>query len=197
MNELSHNRIINRHPPPITKNERQLPRATRTILALLRSIWAHMLNSCPSCNQAAHDSMHLISCPAKPTILKPIDKWLTQWRLLHIYPTNNISTSNPFQFHQISIKSQEINMHKLIILYLQGNSSRGNSRTVTITLTTFFSFYNRFTKLLKLAKKKQSTSIIDPCRAATSMYSIFERLLCVLALLRCVYCVYDLSYVFC
>ena len=35
--ELSHNRVINRHPPPIAENERQLSRTTRTILVQLRS----------------------------------------------------------------------------------------------------------------------------------------------------------------
>ena len=39
MYELSHNRVLNQHPPPISDSERQLPRATRTILAQMRSDW--------------------------------------------------------------------------------------------------------------------------------------------------------------
>ena len=86
--ELSHNRVIKRHPLSIAENERQLPRVNRTIQAQLRSGWANILNSyrargiprtlaCyPSCNQASHDTVHLFSCAAKPTILRSIDLWL-------------------------------------------------------------------------------------------------------------------------
>ena len=86
--ELSHNKVINRHPPPTADSERQLPRVTRTILAQLRSGWSNFLNSyrariipgtqdsCPSCNQTPHDTLHIFSCPAKPTALRPVDLWL-------------------------------------------------------------------------------------------------------------------------
>ena len=45
MDELSHNRVINQHPPAISDNERQLPRVTRIILAQLRSGWSNNQNS--------------------------------------------------------------------------------------------------------------------------------------------------------
>ena len=88
MDELSHNRVINRHPSPITENESQLPRITRTILAQLRLGWANILYSrrvkiipgnldcCPFCNQTPHDTVHLFGCIAKPTTLRPKDLWL-------------------------------------------------------------------------------------------------------------------------
>ena len=105
--KLSHNRVINLHPhpPPISDTERRLPRFTRTILAQLRSGWSNILNSyrariitgtsysCPSCNQAPHGMVHIFSCPAKPTDLRPMDLWLNHIMSDNIHTqlaTNNL-----------------------------------------------------------------------------------------------------------
>ena len=44
-NQLGLNRVINRHPPPVSYIEKRLPRVTRTILSQLRSGWSNTLNS--------------------------------------------------------------------------------------------------------------------------------------------------------
>ena len=73
MDEVSHNRVINQHPPPISDNERQLPSVNWTTLAQLRSGWSkysasiipRKLDRCPSRNQTPHDSVHLLCCLRK------------------------------------------------------------------------------------------------------------------------------------
>ena len=104
------------------------------------------------------DTSHILNCPAKPTALRLLDLWLNSTTVadflrlpnqrhnddyIHTQQIIYISTSNPFQ---ISIKSQAYNQtQKLITLYLQRNSSRGNSTTVTITERTRRLFKNVFT----------------------------------------------------
>ncbi|KAL1446099.1 hypothetical protein WDU94_005492 [Cyamophila willieti] len=81
------NRVLNTPPPEIAKEEKSLPRKTRTTLAQLRSGWCQLLNSyqnkinneiadtCPSCGVGPHDVQHLFSCTAKPTHLTTTDLW--------------------------------------------------------------------------------------------------------------------------
>ena len=76
------NKVLNRPPPDIDKTEAYLPRSTRTTLAQLRSGYSPHLQSymarirptdnvdiCPDCNNTGHTTMHIFSCPAKPTEL--------------------------------------------------------------------------------------------------------------------------------
>ena len=81
------NVVLGGYPPPVSKDEIQLPRFTRTALAQLRSGWCRKLNhymsrldasitdTCPDCGGGPHDTNHLFTCPAKPTHLSPLDLW--------------------------------------------------------------------------------------------------------------------------
>ncbi|KAF2365058.1 Reverse transcriptase domain [Trinorchestia longiramus] len=75
-------------PPPISEQERSLPRSTRTLLSQLRSGHSRALNSyqarigapqdttCPTCGTADQTTSHLFSRPNTPTHLTPLDLWL-------------------------------------------------------------------------------------------------------------------------
>ncbi|KAI5753538.1 hypothetical protein M8J77_001119 [Diaphorina citri] len=81
------NKVLNEAPPPIAKEEKELPRKTRARLAQLRSGWSPMLNhymhrldpniqdKCNQCNTGPHDVHHLFHCPAHPTTLTVRDLW--------------------------------------------------------------------------------------------------------------------------
>ncbi|KAI5753717.1 hypothetical protein M8J77_002697 [Diaphorina citri] len=81
------NRVLNTHPPPVSSEEKELPREARSKLAQLRSGFSTLLNSyrsridpnirdeCPLCAGTPHDTNHLFNCLAKPTTLTPIDLW--------------------------------------------------------------------------------------------------------------------------
>ena len=81
------NRVLGCIPPSISKEEKRLPRATRTELARLRSGFSRNLNSymsriddtvddrCPSCRHSPHDTLHLFNCTSNPTQLNVIDLW--------------------------------------------------------------------------------------------------------------------------
>ncbi|KAL1445963.1 hypothetical protein WDU94_005493 [Cyamophila willieti] len=81
------NRVLGTHPPPVSLEERRLPRETRSKLAQLRSGFSKLLNSyesridptirdeCPLCQGSPHNTNHLFDCPAKPTTLIPVDLW--------------------------------------------------------------------------------------------------------------------------
>ena len=70
MDELCHIKVINRHPLPISDTERQLPRVNRTIQQNSYRDPGTLIYDPP------HNTVHLFSCPSKPTILRPIDLWL-------------------------------------------------------------------------------------------------------------------------
>ena len=83
------NKVLNAPPPEISKVEESLPRATRTILARLRSGYCRTLRSymsridedhfqdkCPKCSTSPHDTPHLFNCPKDPTDLVPTSLWL-------------------------------------------------------------------------------------------------------------------------
>ncbi|KAF2360279.1 Reverse transcriptase domain [Trinorchestia longiramus] len=82
------NRVLQLSPPPISEEERSLPRSTRALLSQLRSGHSRALNSyqarigavqdptCPACGAAVQTTSHLFSCPNTPTHLTPLDLWL-------------------------------------------------------------------------------------------------------------------------
>ncbi|KAF2346319.1 Reverse transcriptase domain [Trinorchestia longiramus] len=82
------NRVLQLSPPPISEEERSLPRSTRTLLSQLRSGHSRALNSyqarigsvqdptCSACSAADQTTSHLFSCPNTPTHLTPLDLWL-------------------------------------------------------------------------------------------------------------------------
>ena len=83
------NRVLHRRPPDVNdREERELPRHTRCILAQLRSGHSSFLNEylhrinksdsdkCPKCLTDVHSSIHLFNCPADPTALTAEDLWL-------------------------------------------------------------------------------------------------------------------------
>jgi hypothetical protein len=81
------NPLIGRIPPPVNVSEERLSRTFRTTLSQLRSTYCSALKSyqakirntnddtCPECNSAPQTVLHLFSCTAYPTQLKPIDLW--------------------------------------------------------------------------------------------------------------------------
>jgi hypothetical protein len=87
---FEHNKVLGAPPPKICDSEKDLPRATRSTLAQLRSGYSIMLFSyksriekrdpvpdiCPLCQQPGHTTNHLFNCPANPTTLTPRDLWL-------------------------------------------------------------------------------------------------------------------------
>ena len=88
LEKYSPNKVLNRTPPEISKEETKLSRHTRTALARLRSGYCRSLNFymnciddqiqdlCPKCNQGPHNTPHLFACPADPTDLSPSDLWI-------------------------------------------------------------------------------------------------------------------------
>ena len=81
------NPVLNGPPPPISSEEKHLPRESRRILAQLRSGHSHILMSyrstidnsasdiCPDCRIHEHTVEHLFKCTAKPTTLTPVALW--------------------------------------------------------------------------------------------------------------------------
>ena len=81
------NPVLNTAAPDINKDEKNLPRKTRSTLAQLRSGYSSYLNSylsrinenyqntCPNCNLTPHDTTHLFNCPVKPTRLTVKSLW--------------------------------------------------------------------------------------------------------------------------
>ena len=81
------NRVLQEPPPPVSEDERALPRPFRTTLAQLRSGFCPALKTylervgrspdglCPSCRGAPHTTAHLFSCPSHPTSLTVRDLW--------------------------------------------------------------------------------------------------------------------------
>ena len=87
VNNYRMNVLIGAHPPSVAAEEENLPRATRVVLAQLRSGYCSRLNSfwsridgrtantCPACGLGPHDTQHLFNCTAKPTSLTPMSLW--------------------------------------------------------------------------------------------------------------------------
>ena len=79
--------LLGGRPPPIHYSEKLLPRAARTALAQYRTGFSKHLNSyrsrvdpavvdsCPDCGGAPHDTRHLFNCPGRPTALAVIALW--------------------------------------------------------------------------------------------------------------------------
>ena len=82
------NKVLGHQPPEINKDEKRLPRQTRTTLAQIRSGYSPHLQTylhqigqaehdlCPKCNLHPHTATHLFNCPNDPTDLNPIDLWI-------------------------------------------------------------------------------------------------------------------------
>ena len=87
LSSRSHNRVLDAPHPPVSEEEKLLPRPYRTTLAQLRSGFAPALNSylervgrspdglCPSCRGAPHTTAHIFQCPSHPTLLSVRDLW--------------------------------------------------------------------------------------------------------------------------
>ena len=87
LDRMEPNKVLNSRPPLVSTDEQSLPRAHRTTLSRLRSGYCPALNTyrtsigtsttdrCPSCNLAAHTTVHLFTCPEHPTNLDPLDLW--------------------------------------------------------------------------------------------------------------------------
>jgi hypothetical protein len=81
------NKILQRNPPEVNKEEVNLPRITRSRLSQLRSGYSRILNSylhrigekpddsCTLCNQSPHTTLHLFECPNNPTNLDVLSLW--------------------------------------------------------------------------------------------------------------------------
>ena len=81
------NRVLDRRPPPVAAEEKNLPRRFRTTLAQLRSGFSSAMGDylhrigrapsplCPECGISDHSVPHLFACPARPTDLRPADLW--------------------------------------------------------------------------------------------------------------------------
>ncbi len=81
------NKVLQRNPPEVNKEETSLTRITRSRLSQLRSGYSRLLNSylhrieekpddsCPLCNQSAHTTTHLFECPNNPTNLDVLSLW--------------------------------------------------------------------------------------------------------------------------
>jgi len=84
---LGNNPVLNAQAPKIHKDEKNLPRITRSTLSQLRSSHSIILNSykarldptvsniCPDCSVEPHTTAHLFSCPGKPTHLTVRALW--------------------------------------------------------------------------------------------------------------------------
>ena len=83
----NNNKVLNRKPPEISKEEISLSRTTRSQLSQLRSGYSRILKSyqhrlnpeiedkCPKCHMPAHTTNHLFNCPSEPTNLMTLDLW--------------------------------------------------------------------------------------------------------------------------
>ena len=83
------NELLGTQPPEIHRDEEELPRRLRRLLAQIRAGKSpllrdylqkidpenHPYNHCPICLIEPHDSSHLFRCPDMPTRLSPIDLW--------------------------------------------------------------------------------------------------------------------------
>ena len=81
------NPVLGRHPPEIAREERSLPRTTRSTLAQLRAGYSTFLRSymarighevedaCPECGEEDHSTLHIFNCPSRPTTLSVVDLW--------------------------------------------------------------------------------------------------------------------------
>jgi len=82
------NKVLGVPAPNINKNEKTLPRRTRTLLSQLRSGYSTHLNSylarinpeehqdsCPKCGQSPHNTPHLFNCQSDPTELTTRILW--------------------------------------------------------------------------------------------------------------------------
>ena len=101
VNNYRVNTLLGDHPPAVAAEERDLPRATRVVLAHLRSGSSSRLNSywsridgrtpdtCPACGMDPLDTQYLFNCSAKPTNLTPNSLWtqpvlVDELSLIHI-----------------------------------------------------------------------------------------------------------------
>ena len=89
INNQSINKVLGRPAPPVSKEERTLPRKTRVTLSQLRSGYSSHLYSylnrinpskypspdCKDCTNTPHTTNHLFDCPANPTSLSPDALW--------------------------------------------------------------------------------------------------------------------------
>ena len=81
------NKVLQRNPPEVNKEETSLSRIARSKLSQLRSGYSRLLNSylhridetadnnCPQCNQSPHTTLHLFECPNNPTNLDVLSLW--------------------------------------------------------------------------------------------------------------------------
>ena len=93
------NRLLGQPPPPVSAEERSLPRHFRTTLALLRcglsssmGDYPHRIGRlhsplCPGCDTADHTVQYLFSCTTYPTDLCPADLWMRPRELASFLPS--------------------------------------------------------------------------------------------------------------
>ena len=84
---LGPNHVLGVKPPFVSKHEKHLPRATRSLLSQLRSGFCSKLmdfqhrigrstsSACPECDMGVHSVAHLFDCPRHPTPLTTLDLW--------------------------------------------------------------------------------------------------------------------------
>ena len=87
ISNLPPNKVLQRIPPEVNKEESNIPRYPRSLLSQLRSGYSRVLNSyihridpdiedkCPKCGHTPHDTNHLFNCPDNPTNLQVTDLW--------------------------------------------------------------------------------------------------------------------------
>ena len=101
------NRVLQIPDPPVSVEERGLPRVYRTTLAQLRSGFSPALNSylervgrsnedlCPSCRAAPHTTNDLFTCQAHPTSLTVRDLWDRPCAVAELLPSLGLPITLP------------------------------------------------------------------------------------------------------
>ena len=93
------NRVLGHRAPPVSAEEKSLPRHIRTTLAQLRTGFSSAMGDylhrigrapsplCPECGTEDHSVPHLFTCPARPTDLCPADLWRRPREVAHFLST--------------------------------------------------------------------------------------------------------------
>ena len=91
------NRVLKKHPPPISDEEQRLNRRQRCTLSQLRSGHCHLLQDykhrvfgepsdiCTYCGASPQDVRHLFACTIHPTYLSPEDLWWNSVRSIRAF----------------------------------------------------------------------------------------------------------------
>ncbi|KAF2359679.1 hypothetical protein FHG87_009559 [Trinorchestia longiramus] len=122
-------------PPPISEQERSLPRSTRTLLSQLRSGQSRALNSyqarigaaqhptCSACGAVDHTTGHRFSCLNTPTHLTSLNLWLnpvSTATFLFSVPSLNLLPSSYLPPHpNLSRTTESCYIHPAIALLVR------------------------------------------------------------------------------